>query len=572
MRRVLLLVSLLLPLQMSSQTYDEIGAMMKIAGVSDPEEMDSEEVEHLSHYLHNPMHINGSSISDLQDCGLFSAYQAASLVDYRSRHGDIRSFMELAAIDGFGTGFVEAIWSFVSLDVPDGTKWETRGGHVRHDLAARAGGRSGEEYMYGVKYRVDAGKFRVSVSGSRSYSSKEPYLSYLSGNVSWMHRFGRVVAGDFNARFGQGLCLWNTAVIGGLTSPSAFMKKPSGVSPTYSFTGSSALTGVAGEISVGKWKGSLMLAMPGIKNTRSKPDKVSVMPVFNLMRTGRYGHVSLTHLMSFSDCFSADYRIPQMKTSVDASVCIRGVNLFGESAYDWVNGVLAAVCGTDMMVSEKVRVAALVRYCPAKGFSNEHGLAASAEMNLKKLSGNISADVCHYPESKAADDPRSIQMKVQSNLDYRPNDILELKFRVSERFRTWGQKFRTDCRAESLITLPPLHGALRLNVLKCVSLGYLGYLEVGYRKGSVTSYLRAGIFVVDDWNDRIYVYERDAPGSFNVPALYGRGYWLAFNASWHPVRWCRLYMRMAWTDYPFMSNEKRKPGRAELKFHAVFRL
>ena len=118
MRRVLLLVSLLLPLQMSSQTYDEIGAMMKIAGVSDPEEMDSEEVEHLSHYLHNPMHINGSSISDLQDCGLFSAYQAASLVDYRSRHGDIRSFMELAAIDGFGTGFVEAIWSFVSLDVP----------------------------------------------------------------------------------------------------------------------------------------------------------------------------------------------------------------------------------------------------------------------------------------------------------------------------------------------------------------------------------------------------------------------------------------------------------------------
>ena len=69
MRRVLLLVSLLLPLQMSSQTYDEIGAMMKIAGVSDPEEMDSEEVEHLSHYLHNPMHINGSSISD-QRCRL----------------------------------------------------------------------------------------------------------------------------------------------------------------------------------------------------------------------------------------------------------------------------------------------------------------------------------------------------------------------------------------------------------------------------------------------------------------------------------------------------------------------
>ena len=80
-------------------------------------------------------------------------------------------------------------------------------------------------------------------------------------------------------------------------------------------------------------------------------------------------------------------------------------------------------------------------------------------------------------------------------------------------------------------------------------------------------YLKQGFFVVDKWDDRIYSYERDAPGNYNVPAFYGRGVWTSATASWKFARWGKLYVRAAFTSYPFMKEEK--PGKAELKLQCV---
>ena len=116
-----------------------------------------------------------------------------------------------------------------------------------------------------------------------------------------------------------------------------------------------------------------------------------------------------------------------------------------------------------------------------------------------------------------------------------------------------------------------VQAALRVNALKCADVAVLGYMEGGYTCSSLSAYLRAGCFRVDDWDDRIYVYERDAPDSFNVPAYYGRGMWTAFNIIWKPARWCSIYLRASWTSYLFMQKARRKPGRAELKLQTVFR-
>ena len=84
-------------------------------------------------------------------------------------------------------------------------------------------------------------------------------------------------------------------------------------------------------------------------------------------------------------------------------------------------------------------------------------------------------------------------------------------------------------------------------------------------------YLRCGIFKADDWADRIYVYERDAPGSFNVPAYYGRGIWTSGYVSWRFAGWGSLYVRSSYVSYPMM-REKKKPGKAELKLMLRFRI
>ena len=48
-------------------------------------------------------------------------------------------------------------------------------------------------------------------------------------------------------------------------------------------------------------------------------------------------------------------------------------------------------------------------------------------------------------------------------------------------------------------------------------------MEGGYKDESLSAYLRFNAFHIPQWNDRIYCYERDAPGTFSVPAYSGTG-------------------------------------------------
>lgn len=581
MRRWFIIITVFLSLAASAQT-GSIDPIMRLCGVTAPEELDSYEVERLSDYLQNPLQINRSSLSDLQKSGLLTPFQTASVMDYRARHGDILSFAELAALDGFGQEAAETLSPFIALDsrnLPGQRHSASK--RLRQDISLRGGGRTDDEllYMYGLKYRVEYGGLGLSLSGSRSYGE----ASYVSGNISWKHRLGRIIVGDYNARFGQGLCLWNSPVIGGLTSPSAFMRKPLGLSATYSFTGSSAMTGIAADVAIGRWRTSFLLNMPDLKE-----NPVGVLaPALNTSWYGRYGHISLTHTMTFSD-WTEDFRIPQMRTAADASLCLSGVNLFGEASYDWVCRSAAAVCGTDFRAAEDLRLAALLKYLPPDGYSNEFGAAVSGQYSagrwmkirgkegfgssVRRSTGIFSIEASYFPKSKSKDGGRSVQVKMQTEWDFMLTDCVLLECRLAERLRTWGEKSRTDVRLEARYMSEYVHAAMRLNALKYVGVGLLGYVEGGYIGGKITSYMRMGLFRVDDWDDRIYAYERDAPGSFNVPAYYGRGLWVAFYLSWKLAPWCRSYLRASYIDYPFMQEEKRKPGRAELKIQFVFRL
>ena len=73
----------------------------------------------------------------------------------------------------------------------------------------------------------------------------------------------------------------------------------------------------------------------------------------------------------------------------------------------------------------------------------------------------------------------------------------------------------------------------RLELVHCRDMSYLCFVEAGRRflfpgGTELSLYLRQGAFHVDAWEDRIYCSQRDVPGSFNVPAMYGRGLWTAF--------------------------------------------
>ena len=104
------------PAYADHQGDGHLAAMMYITGVTEAEDLDESTFDELTSYLSTPLAINYASVSRLTGSGLMSGYQIASLVDYRSRAGDVLSVAELAAIDGFGKEYAEALSHFISFE------------------------------------------------------------------------------------------------------------------------------------------------------------------------------------------------------------------------------------------------------------------------------------------------------------------------------------------------------------------------------------------------------------------------------------------------------------------------
>lgn len=588
-RNIVAIMTCLISLTSFAQSAEDMDRIMKLTGQDSPEDLDEHEVERLSSYLQRPVRINVASVSYLRSCGLFSPYQVASLFDYRMRHGDVMSYVELASVDGFTDAAVQLLMPFISLE---GGRVDAKGSGAFSydgDVALRGGLKFSEYGMsggYGLKYRGRiSNALTIAFSASRSYDEKPDFPDLLSGHIMFEPpgRSFKFIAGDFNARFGQGLALWNGMSMTGLSKAASFFRSASGLSSSWSFTGSSAHTGVAGEYSFSRMRLSALVSLPGIKNVGIRA--CGILPAVNVGWYGRNMSMSLTHYLEYAH--SIEHRkgyIPDMKTSADIAVCIKGTDVFSEFALDWVSMTPAALAGVRFPMGEDLTMSCHARYYPASfsssrsaaprsvsKASNEYGISLCCEYmpDAGAFTGGMSADAAYLPVSKI-DEGESLHLKVMADGEIRLSDSMVLKFRLSERFRTWGQRFKTDLRSDLAWSGSRFSLVARLNAVRCAGTGFLAYVEGGYKTEKFSIYLKQLFFLVDNWDDRIYSYERDAPGNFSVPAFYGRGINTAMALSWKFSRWGKLYANGSMTSYPFMRGEKKKPGKAELEFQFVF--
>lgn len=584
-------------------------AIMKFLGADSPENLDVQEVERLSDLFENPLFINLASASSLVESGLFSQYQAASICDYRQSSGYILSLTELLSVDGIGADFAERVSPFISLE---GNLGKSSGsnrsfcGDVRSRAALKPSFDGSVPWSFGVRYSSKVGeRLSAGLAFSKTLSST-PKLNDLSGHVAFnfIRAPVRVMAGDFNARFGQGLALWSGMGMGGVSTVSSMERRPTGFSASSSMSADYSLTGLAFSCSPKRMSISAGLALPGLREVGTSTDAFGLMPMADVTWFCRSGQISVTGYAEvlLPDLLSGHSK-PELhgaKTSVSQRWCIRGTEIFSELSYDWGASVPASLAGVAFKPVDGIRMSAMVRYYPA-GYSpdysaaarsltkctNEHSVSAAADFALgkyveingeegfnssrKRYTGSIAADYSYFPESKAKDDPMSRQFRLVAQWEMVVDAAWSFRLRFCEKLRTWGQRSRSEVRAECLFRTDVWSAKMRMDAVFCDGYGLSGYLEGGWRGRSLNAYLRTGLFFVDDWDDRIYVYERDAPGSFNVPAYYGRGLWTAVTASWKYARWGRIFMRAGCTSYPFMRVPNRKPGNAELKLQLDFR-
>lgn len=519
-----MLLLLLFALISGPDYYD---ALLFLAGASTIEELSEDDMERYDNLAKHPIDINNASRSRLLSCGLFTRFQVASIVEYRQMNGDILSLAELSLVDGFNSELADALSHFISVKSRfPGSHRDSR--DFSQDLVLASALRSSDETelesTYKIKYHVELGSVAELYWTSRtSYSEPEPNLGVVSAAVYGKRHLGKLVFGSYSARFGQGLNQWSGFSLSGYSSISAFHKKASGIAASAS--ASASHIGVASDWEFGR------------VSLSAAADMVGKSGVAHLDWSGRNLTIGST--------------ISSTASSLDLRYGFADMSLFGEASWHYRNHI-AALAGL-LWIPEYGRNLAL----QARYYSPEYKEYSGVALGYSDAAVFASADfavrggkaqyklLAQCKPTLSLSDVMGISPQLRINLRYRPDESAPL---------------RLDARTDCLLTYGKMSFAFRYNALWCRSFAHMAYLQASHKTEKVTISARTTVYKVDNWDDRIYVYEQDAPGNFNVPALYGRGWKASLFCAWHINRSHSLWLRLEY-----------RPERTELKLQYRWR-
>lgn len=495
-------------------------AILLLSGAGSEEELDERVVERYEHLAGVPVPLNTAGRSALMESGLLSEYQVAVLLDHRQRAGSLRSYAELALLDGFDARTAEALRHFTTLE-GDFIRSESLQGEallrgsvrIREKAVQGAGGSKVTVEIPGRASLFWGSRYGY---GDKGFSPGSFSAGYRGKNGRW-----KLLAGDFNARFGQGLCAWTGFSLNGFTATGAFQKQAQGLTASHSF--SEALRGLAGGGDIGPVTVSGGVYLDGLRERMegNQKAKLGVGYCLNALYRWRWGHAGLSAAgLNGVPALSGDWQLGGA-----------GVAWCGEMAWDFAGKDIAALTSLRWKPRYGLEAALNLRYYgqgyrnPLSGAARTLGSAnrdeAGGAVAFSSPWGTVSYDLCTKLSAGGTGHKGVLTLTHR----WRAGPVeLTPSLRAVLSWRSWSATpLRTDLRGDLGATMGPWALNLRYNRVWCRGSAWLWYAEAGWQG----AWLRFSLFKVDQWDDRIYAWERDVSGSFSVPAQYGRGWSLS---------------------------------------------
>lgn len=587
-------------------------------GGSDPEEL----AEYLYALMENPLDLNTASREELEEFPLMTAFMTASLLEYREEFGQLASFAELSLVDGFGTAAVETLMPFVTLGRqtagkngrmrPGGrlrfrTGWnlkregdEPRGLPV--PLMTRFEGHLGKRYKAGFTLESDAGE-----SSFPDFRSFYIAVSGIALSKDGQYCLESAVAGDFSLRFGQGLVLWNGFSFSGLSSPSSVIKREGTVRPYSSVDENNYFHGAGITIAFpygfrtsifysdngqdARIEGEYFVTKPEDGLHDSDGD-MSARDALREQVAG--GNVSWCGSMLKLGVTAVAYRYDRLdgrrksyynshlrydgwwgNASADFLLSYRGLRVFGEAAVDRDKD-FAAIAGAVYPFSSSLEASVVFRYYSKdyiaahagaycrSSCNNEHGVSVAASW-APSAGVDVSAglEYTYFPFYRYGVRRASASLKGEIDCTWAISRGHSVYFRASGSCDDGREERRMRLRAEySYVHDSGFGTSVRAEGSLAGSYGGLVFCEAGYSapSGCLRTVFRITAFMTGSWDSRIYSYENDVPGSFSVPAWYGKGTGLYLMLTYRPVKWCSLSFKFSAAKYsePEKDNLKMK--------------
>lgn len=569
----------------------------------------------------NPIDINNAD--DVALCALpfLSQRQRDDIRYFVSMYGEFHGIEELQLINSLADYDIRNIEPFVvftskirSSEVDSVASW--RDGlfsRTRHVATVRSDYRSNADvspYYLTTRYQFTAGK-RLSLGVNATKYAGQPWSRQgfnhygLYAQLSDVSRVvKRIVIGDYRADYGCGLVVssrWMSGVSQLLESRGAVgLRARSSASQSGSY-----FRGVG--VSLNPSSGSEISTFYSYRHV-SERDSGQHVVGFHAGYVWKHVKVGGTVLARFSDIvkpysdrpYTANYNTAGRSVvgSVDYALTFKNVEFIGETAL--MRNAVATQNTLSLMPIAMLRLVVMQRYYSprydnvfARSYSHysrvndESGLYLGAVVNVKnsiRMSFYADGYSTRYLKSRIYQPTVGFDYVAQVN--YQPRASLLMDWRTrwkrgEENYMAAGGvaysgrlvdlaslRYRLSYQNGSLTVGTVVHGNVSVVEHGDVTLGASLSQSVGYRWRVVSLQGQMTAFHALDYNNRIYMHERDVLYAFSMPVLYGSGLRYSFNVSWRIVPQLILQLHVAQTLYDRTTSYNRHPFTARLQLRA----
>ncbi|MBN2893103.1 MAG: helix-hairpin-helix domain-containing protein [Bacteroidales bacterium] len=236
----------------------------EIAANSD-EELDYSTIyDDLHYFMDNPLNLNEATKGNLNKLHFLNDLQIDEIIEYRKNNGDYKTIYELQLLESFDNESIKMLLPFITVSAAkteDKIDFNKVFKYGRHEIFTRTqfnlepmqgynipdsviqenpdkSRYLGDPMKYYVKYKfhyrdqVQWGITAEKDPGEQFFAGAQKngfdyYSAHLQLDRIW--KFKRVVIGDFQAQFGEGLALWTGMTMGKSSYVLTMKKKPQGL-------------------------------------------------------------------------------------------------------------------------------------------------------------------------------------------------------------------------------------------------------------------------------------------------------------------------------------------------------
>lgn len=619
--KIYLFTLLFLHLSSISQLHGQTETDPEIADIIESLDQNPDEaidysglLERLTYYKKNPLNLNSATESDFKDLWLLSPLQITSLLSHRAQNGPLLDLLELQGIAHFDLKTIQRILPLIKLGIDNPFRdfklkqlltakhdlmfrlqqgLERQAGFSISDTGQSRYLGSPQKMLLRYRYHYDR---HLSLALNLEKDAGEQFFKgnsfdFSSGHIAFkdIGPIKKLVLGDYDLQFGQGLGLWSGLSFGKGALISAIAKQDVGLKPYSSLNEGLFFRGLAFNLQLKSFQITPFFSYRKLDASLSDEMEVSSINISGFHRTptelanknnlnqlvyganGQWQYRNLNlgltaYHTQFNRTFEAgkypynqfEFADKQLNNySLSYNYTFRNTYFFGEIAQSSGSN-LAMVNGLLSSLSPQVSLGLLYRNYP-KNYHSFYNTALAEAGNAVKEGGfytgitlkptakwewSTYADVFRFPWLKYGVDAPSNGFECFSQLIFKPNKRMQITglYRIESKehndddentinylIRQKHQKFRFDL---SYMATKSIQIRNRIEMVQFQSeTAYLLFQDVIYKplSSKFSGNIRLAVFNTPGYDSRIYAFQNDVLYSYSILAYQNKGLQFYFN-------------------------------------------